>query len=150
MPAIISTGNQRAGKISRVLVNSLPLTFASWEANALGADLSTVNFESYNIPRAETFGEGIMGVLSCEAKFGGAWDAGGAGSPMSARPTVNPPGLFPRDDLPAVQFLTSRLDGTVWLFPYMRVRGVTNSAAVEELVLFNVTDAKNQGRFDYP
>ena len=143
MPQIIGTGQQRAAKTSRVQIGSQNLTFASWEANVVGADLPTVNFESYNAVDNETYAEGIMGVLSCDIKYGGNWDAG-------TKPTANPPGLYPRDDLANTSLITSRTDGTAWNFPYSRIRGVTNSGSVEGLVLFNVTDAKNQGRFTRP
>lgn len=140
---LLGTGTQRASKTSRVQVGGTFLTYASYEATAMGADLPTTNFESYNVARAETFAEGILGVLSCEFKFGGAWDAG-------ARPTQSPPGLFPRDDLATVNLITSRTDGTAWAFTFARIRSVTNSGGVDQLVLFNVTDAKSQGTFTYP
>lgn len=143
MPAIIGTGTQRAAKTSRVQIGSQNLTFASFEANVSAADLPTVNFESYNTADAETYGEGLYGVLNCDVRFGGNWDAG-------TKPTNNPPGLYPRDDLASVSLITSRTDGTSWGFAYMRIRATGNSGSVEGLVLFNVTDAKNQGRFTRP
>ena len=155
MPLIISTGAQRAAKLSRVQVAGQNLAMASWEATAQGADLPTVNFESYNLTTGETYAEGLYGVLSCDGRFGGAWDAGGGGAGGS-KFTANPPGLYVRDDLGAsggsTKLFISRagFDGTHWEFPYMRIRGVNNSAAVEGLVLFNVSDFKNQGRFGYP
>lgn len=151
MPAIISTGAQRAAKLSRVQVGSMNLAMASWEATMTGADLPTVNFESYNSGAGinETFGEGIMGVLSCDGRYGGAWDAGGGGA-GGAKFTADPPGLYPRDNLANVRFFVNRTDSTFWDFIYQRIRGVNISAAVEGLVLFNVSDFKNQGRFIYP
>ena len=149
MPAIISTGAQRAAKLSRVQVGSQNLAMASWEATAQGADLPTVNFESYNPATGETYAEGLYGVLSCDGRFGGAWDAGGGGAGGS-KFTANPPGLYVRDDLANVRLFVNRTDSTYWDFIYMRIRGVNNSAAVEGLVLFNVSDFKNQGRFVYP
>ena len=144
MAQILATGFQRAAKTSRVEVGiGTFLNFASWEAAETGVDLPTTNFGSYDVVRAETFAEGIMGVLGCELKFGGAWDA-------NFRPTANPPGLYPRDDLANVRFTTSRTDGTVWAFTYVRIRSVTNSGEVNGLVLFSVTDAKNQGAFTRP
>ena len=140
---LLGTGTQRAAKTSRVLVGSTFLTFASFEATATGAEIPTTNFSSYNAARAESFAEGIMGVLSSDFKFGGGWDAG-------FRPTQNPPGLYPRDDLATVQLMTSRLEGTIWDYPLARIRSVTNSGEVEGIVAFNVTDAKNQGPFSYP
>ena len=149
MAQVISSGAQRAAKLSRVLIGSQALAMASWEATMVGADLPTVNFESFNVPDQETYDEGIMGVVSCSGKFGGAWEAGGTGA-VSPKFTANPPGLFPRDNLSSVQLFLNRTDGTNWSFTVMRIRGVGISAAVEGLVLFNVTDFKNQGRFVYP
>lgn len=149
MAAILTTGAQRAAKLSRVQVGSQNLAMASWEATAQGADLPTVNFESYNGVTGETYAEGLYGVLSCDGRFGGAWDAGGGGAGGS-KFTANPPGLYVRDDLSNVSLFVNRNDSTFWGFTYMRIRGVNNSAAVEGLVLFNVSDFKNQGRFTYP
>lgn len=144
MNLIAGTGTQRAAKTSRVQVGAQFLTFASWEANVTKAEALTTNFESYNTANADTYEEGIAGVLSCAFRFGGAWDA-------AAKPFGAAPGLYPRDDLQTVNLLLSRLDGTTyWNFPYARVRGCTNSGSVEGLVLFNVTDAKNQGVFSLP
>lgn len=143
MNLISGTGTQRAAKTSRVTVGSQNLAYASWEAASRVADLPTTNFESYNATDAETYEEGIGGVLGCDFKFGGSWDA-------ATKPTANPPGLYPRDDLASVSLVTSRTDGTAWAFAYARIRGVSNSGSVEGLVLFNITDAKNQGRFTRP
>ena len=150
MPLIISTGSQRAAKTSRVQIGSQNLAFASWETRVSGADLPTVNFESYNAVDSETYGEGIMGVLSCDFSFGGAWDSG-------TPPLNNPPGLWPRDNLANARLYPVRAgvggeagDGQPWHFPYSRLRGATNSGSVEGLVLFNITDAKSQGRFTRP
>ena len=139
----LGTGTQRAAKGSRVQVGGTFLTFASFEATETGAEVPTTNFNSYNEGRAESFAEGIMGILSSDFKFGGLWDAG-------FRPTQNPPGLYPRDDLGSVNLMTHRTEGTVWSYPLARIRGVTNSAEVEGGVAFNVTDAKNQGPFTRP
>ena len=140
---LVGTGTQRAARNSRVTVGGQALAFASWEAAMTSNDLPTVNFESYNVADDVTYSEGVGGIVNCEAKFGGAYDAG-------SRPMATPPGLYPRDNLASVVFITSRTDGTQWAFTYMRIRTVTNSGMVEQLVLFNVTDAKNQGRFTFP
>lgn len=147
MQLISGTGTQRAAKTSRVQIASQNLAFASFEANSRVQDLPTVNFESYNAIDDETYDEGIGGVLGCDVRFGGAWDA-------ATPPTVAPPGLYPRDNLASVSFITTRAagagSGLAWSFGYMRIRGTTNSGEVNGLVLFNVTDAKNQGRFTRP
>lgn len=139
---LLGTGKQRAGKTSRVTVGALNLTFASWEASLTGDDLSTVNFESYNVAAANTYDEGILGVIGADLRFGGDWDAG-------TNPLGNPPGLYPRDDLATVAFFTSRLDVISWAFPYVRVRNATNGAAVKDKVTFAVS-GKNQGIFTSP
>lgn len=143
MPAIIGTGSQRAAKTSRIQVSAQHLTFASFDVKVSGADLSTVNFESYNAVTGETYAEGIMGVLASDFSFGGAWDAG-------TKPTGTPPGLYPRDNLENVSLTTARQDGTAWTYPYSRIRGTSQGSNVEGLVLFDVNDAKNQGRFTFP
>lgn len=148
MNLILNTGTQRAAKTSRVQVGSQNLAYASWEANLSAADLPTVNFESYNSQDNETYDEGLHGVLKCGLRFGGAWDA-------NTNPFASPPGLYVRDDLGyqtgGVTFITSRLDANLnWAFPIVRVRGATNSGTVDGLVLFNVSEAMNQGRFTVP
>lgn len=143
MPAIIGTGTQRAAKTSRIQIASQHLAFGSFDVKVQGADLSTVNFESYNAITGETYAEGILGVLSSDFSFGGAWDAG-------MKPTGTPPGLYPRDDLANVTLTTARVDGTAWTYPYSRIRGTSQGSTVENLVLFDVNDAKNQGRFTFP
>lgn len=139
---LIGTGSQRAGKTSRVGVGATFLTFASWKANATGADLSTVNFESYNAAAAESFDEGIMGPLACDVSFGGDFDAG-------TNPFDDPPGLYPRDDLAALSLYASRIDATLWAFPYVRLRSANNGAEASGKVTFDCS-GKNQGPFTYP
>ncbi len=149
---LLSTGKQRAGKTARVAVSGTALSFASWENNMTGEDLPTVNFNSYNVAAGQTFDEGILGVLSCESRFGGDFDAGY--NPLGSPPGfAAPPGLYPRDDLLAVTMLPSALaaDGGIgsWSFPFMRLRSATNSAEVRGKVTFNCS-GKNQGPFTFP
>src|SRR5262245_25363193 len=139
---LIGTGKQRSAKTSRILINTQPLAFASWEVNLTGDDLDTVNFESYNVPLAQTFDEGILGVYNAAIRFGGDWDAG-------TNPYDDPPGLFPRDNLANVSFQESRLDLVGWTFPYIRLRTATNGGQVRGKVTFNC-DGKNQGPFGFP
>ena len=139
---LLGTGKQRAAKTSQVTVQSAVLSFASWEANMTGEDLGTVNFNSYNVAAGQTFDEGILGTLSCDLRFGGDWDAG-------VNPLGSPPGLYVRDDLPSLAFLTSRLDAISWAFTYARLRSSTNGGAVGGKVTFN-SSGKNQGSFTFP
>jgi hypothetical protein len=139
---LIGTGKQRAGKTSQIVVGTTPLTFASWEVTLTTDDLDTDNFESYNATAGQSYGEGIMGFLSCDLKFGGDWDAG-------TDPLGSPPGLYPRDDLANLNFYTSRIDGIYWSFPYARLRSATNGAQVKGKVTFSCS-GKNQGPFTFP
>jgi hypothetical protein len=134
--------HQRAGKTSRVLVGTSPLTFASWKSTVTGEDYPTVNFESYNVADDQTYDEGIIGPISADIQFGGDYDAGD-------NPYDDPPGLFPRDDLADVAFYTSRLDAVNWDFPFVRLRSADNGAEIRGKVTFSVS-GKSQGRFLYP
>lgn len=139
---LIGTGKQRAAKTSRILVGVTALTYASWECNMTGDDLDTTNFESYDEDTGQSYNEGILGVLNCDVRFGGDWDAG-------TDPMGDPPGLYPRDDLQDTAFYTSRLDVIYWAFPYLRIRSSVVGAQVKDKVSFN-TSGKNQGPFTYP
>jgi len=147
MAFILSTGNQRAAKTSRVTVGGPQgtgsvLTFASYNVDVKGEDLNTTNFQSYNAGLGESFDEGIMGILGASLKFGGAWDAG-------FNPFDSPPGLYPRDNLANLYFYPSQLDGIPWWFPYARLRDASNSGEVRGLVMFSC-GGQNQGKFIYP
>lgn len=139
---LLGTGIQRAGKTSQVIVNGVTLTFASYEAGVEGQDLETTNFDSYNVADEQTYEEGILGKLKCSLRFGGDWDAG-------ENPLDDPPGLFPRDDLPDLSFVVSRIDLTSWAFPYARIRTSTNGSSVGDKVTFSCS-GMNQGPFSYP
>ncbi len=139
---IIGTGKQRAAKTSRVTVGGTALTFASWESALTGEDYVTTNFESYVAAVDSTFDEGILGPIGCDIKFGGDWDAG-------KNPLDPPPGLYPRDDLAALLFYTSRLDVVFWNFPFARLRSATNGGEIAGKVTFAAA-GKSQGRFFTP
>lgn len=139
---LLSTGKQRAGIYSRVLVAAQALCFSSWKADMQGADLDTVNFESYNAAAGYTYDEGINGVLSCGLQFGGDWDAG-------VDPLGTPPGLYPRDNLATLSFYTSRIDNILWSFPYARIHTSNCGSGVREKVTF-ACSGKSQGPFTFP
>ena len=139
---LIGTGKQRAGKTARVLVNTLALAFASWKITFRGDDLDTGNFESFNVVSLASFNEGILGFIGCDWNCGGDWDAG-------VNPLGSPPGLYPRDDLTLLQMYESRIDVTLWAFPYARVRSSENGAEAKGKVTFN-SSGMNQGPFTYP
>lgn len=137
------TGKQRSAKTSRISINGTLLTFASYDITMSGDDLVTVNFQSYSSSAGQTYDEGILGKIGCKVAFGGDWDAG-------TNPLGTPPGLFPRDDLTNSLFYPSFIDAVDWSFTYLRVRGVKNSSAIADKVLFSVDDAMSQGPFVYP
>lgn len=99
-------------------------------------DLDTVNFESSG------YGEGISSILDASLSFGGDWDAG-------ANPYDNPPGIYPRDDLPNLRFYTNVSDGQNWLFTYARLRSARNGSEVRGKVTFEAS-GMNQGSFTAP
>ena len=134
--------SQRAAKTSRILTDGNALTFASWNVDEDAQDLDTVNFESWNTARAETYDEGLYGVLGAKIRFGGDWDA-------SANPFDSPPGLYIRDDLSNTFFYESRIDSVFYEFPYIRLRGTSNGAEVRGKVLFSCS-GMNQGPYDRP
>ena len=136
MAQILSTGYQRSGKNSRVITNGTTLNFAKYDVDSSGDDQDTTNFESDGVE------EGILGVQLATISFGGDWDA-------HANPYDDPPGLYPRDDLPNTYFYPNVTDGLYWLFPYARIRSATNGSEVRGKVSFNAS-GKNQGPFTDP
>jgi hypothetical protein len=139
MAAIIGTGKQRSAKASRVLVGAQALTFASWEANMTADNLDTINFESYNTTYSQSFTEGILGPIDGAFSFGGDWDAG-------TIPMGSPPGIYPRDDLANLSFLTNRADNTSWYYPFSRLRSTKCGGEVKGLITFTAS-GMNQGLF---
>lgn len=148
MYLITGTGAQRAGKLSRVLVNIVPLSYSSWTVGLASQDLSTVNFESFNtagfnaFSGGQSFGEGLHASVEAAIKFGGDWDAG-------TNPLDNPPGLYVRDDLFGLALEVNRFDATAWNFDYSRIRSAENGTAVGGLVTFSCS-GMSQGPFTAP
>lgn len=124
MAEIIGTGYQRAAKNSRVSIGGTNLAQAKWNCDGRGDDIDTVNFES------EGYGEGILGVIELAWSFGGLWDAG-------TDYFVDPPGVYPRDDLANLKLWTNVTDGDYVYMPYARVRSSTVSAEVRQGVSFD-------------
>lgn len=142
---LLSTGKQRAAKLSQVLVGQQSLAFASWGATLRIGEQPTVNFLSYvasATPQPQTFDESIGTIFGCDLKFGGDWDAG-------TNPYGSPPGLFPRDDLASLYFMVNRTDNTPYTFPYAALRTCENSGEITGKVLFSCS-GKSQGSFTVP
>ena len=127
---------QRSGKNAAVSVQGSLLNFAKWSADVKGDRLDTVNFESGGV------GEGIVGIEEVSTSFGGDWDAGD-------NPFDDPPGLYPRDDLPDVVFTENTTDNVFWNFDYMFIETARNSAEVRGKVSFE-TSGYSQGVYDTP
>ncbi len=136
MAQILGTGYQRSGKLSRVTADGSALVHSKWNANWQGDDLDTVNFESVGVD------EGILGIEWVDLSFGGDWDA-------HDNPLDDPPGLFPRDDLPDLNFYVNTTDAVYWNFPYARLRSANNSTEVKGKVAFECS-GKNQGDWNPP
>jgi hypothetical protein len=69
-----------ASKYGRVATGSganfTILNLSAWEARAQGADLDTTHFESdVSADNVNVFGEGLVGVLTCEFMVRGSFDA---------------------------------------------------------------------------
>ncbi len=136
MAEVLGTGKQRAGKNSRVSVGADDLTMAKWSVDSKADMGDTTNFESGG------FDEGITEILSADISFGGNWDAGD-------NPFDDPPGLYPRDNLPDVSFYENTTDDVGWDFEFVRIRSARNGAEVRGLVTFEVSGS-NQGEFASP
>jgi hypothetical protein len=142
MNLLPGTGYQRAAKTSRILVGASALAYSSWNVGLTTTPLDTMNFESYNVSFGESFGEGLHDGVEANLTGGGDWDAHNA-----AYGAV--PGLYVRDDLQNLAYLTSRIDNVGWAFPYARITGSTNSADVKGKVAFSFSGI-SQGPFTPP
>jgi hypothetical protein len=142
MELLPGTGYQRAGKTSRILVQTSPLAYASWKVDVKTTPLDTMNFESYNVEADESFGEGLHDGVECDISGGGDWDAHNA-----AYDDV--PGLYVRDDLAGLYFFTSRIDNVFWDFAYARITASSNGAEVKGKVTFTFAGI-SQGPFGPP
>ena len=140
---LLGTGFQIAGKSAAVVTNSNVLAYSSWSSEIKGQDLETLNFTSYDVLADQSYGEGIIGSIEASVKFGGDWDAGDNSL------TNNPPGLYPRDDLPDTQFFTNVNAAIFWQFPWIRLRSSHNGAEVKGKVTFD-TSGMSQGLFIPP
>lgn len=130
------TGKQRAGKNARIKVQGTPLNYGDYDCDDKADDLDETNFESGGLE------QGTIGIEVVEYTAGGFFDAG-------AMPYDDPPGLFPRDNLPNMLVYPSVTDGTFWNFPLARVFTAKNSANVRAMVLFT-WGGKSQGPFSRP
>lgn len=126
----------RAGKNSRVSVNSTTLYMDSWSVTEQGDDLDATTFESGG---AE---EGIIGIFSVQWSFSGSWDAG-------RNSYDDPPGLYPRNDLSALRLYENLSDNIGWYFSTARVLSSRNGAQVRQKVTFEAS-GKNQGTYTRP
>ncbi len=133
MAEVIGTGIQRSGKNSAISAQSTLLALTKFNVVEEGQDLDTGNFESAGL------GEGILGFTFLRWTLGGAWDAG-------TNPDDDPPGLYPRDDLPNLILTLNVADTTAYEMPFARVRSSTVGTDAKGLVTF---DAAGMSQGDY-
>lgn len=127
----------RAGKNSRVQIEAENLNKAKWDVNLHGDDIDTTNFESGGVD------QGLIGIVGAEWNVGGLWDA-------SLNNLVDPPGLYPRDNLGTVNLYANLIDDIFWSFPENRVLSSKNGAEVRQAVTFESSGKTNGGPFALP
>lgn len=126
-----ATGHFRAGKNGRVQVEAANLRLANFKVTAKGADLSTNNFESAGAD------QGTIGQEGSDWTMGGNWDA-------QVCPYLDPPGLYPRDDLGSVKFYGNLADNVPHTIAANRVISSDNGAECDGMVTFSAA-GKSQG-----
>src|ERR1700722_609509 len=136
MAQIIGTATHRSGKNSAVIVTATTLAMAKWTITNKGVDLDTTNFTSAG------YQEGILGPIGLEWSLGGLWDAG-------TNPNADPPGLYPRDNLSALQLVVNVADATAYVMTFARVRSAVTGTTVTTAVAFDAS-GMNQGPFTIP
>jgi hypothetical protein len=155
----LHTGYQRPGYTSAITVGDAgttsTLAYAKFNVTQKGESLDTTNFTSYylntiipgtgvNIVSAagKSFSEGIIGVMESTYTAGGNWDA-------NLTPFLDPPGLYPRNDLLSLRLWISTIDGTSWFFPWARVFSGSVGTTTRGIVTFDWEGA-NQGPYQQP
>lgn len=136
MSNLLGTGKQLAGKNSKILVDNTVMNHSSWLANYRTGDIDLTNFDS------ATNSEGIKTLNKVELSFGGDWDA-------LSNPYDDPPGLFPRDDLPNLKFYHEATGTVLWDFEFARIRSASNGAEVRGKINFSCS-GMSQGAFLIP
>jgi hypothetical protein len=126
----------RSGKRGSVSVQGAQMALQEFDAEYHGDDLDTTNFED------QGFDNGLIGIVGCNINFKGNWDS-------AQKPTGNPPGLYPRDDLTNVVATPSTIDNTPWNLPLARVLSSKNNTPVRGTVGFE-TSLKSSGTFTPP
>lgn len=141
MAAIIGTGIQIAGKNSRISADGTILSLAKFNVVDEVDNLDTTNFTSTD-EEGNCFEEGISGVERLRWTLGGLWDAG-------TNPEDDPPGIYPRDDLPNLILYLNVAAAQSYDMPFTRVRSSTVGTDVKGSVTFDAAGL-NQGPFTVP
>lgn len=134
---ISGMGYQRSGKLTRIMINGVRLSMASWEVDPEGVDLNSNNFESHG------FDQGTIGFIKARWQFSGDWDAG-------LNSFEDPPGLYMRDDLANLLFYNNTQDKVLWSFPIARVLRARNSAVTNRGKVHFEASGVSNGPFLYP
>lgn len=129
-------GTFRSGKDARVQVDGANLNLGNWDYTHHADDLDNVNFESNGLD------QGIIGVEGADANFDGFFDHG-------VNPADDPPGVYPRDDLPNVNLYTNVDDDLYCSLPLARCLSIKINTAVRDQVKFAAT-CKSQAEFSDP
>lgn len=127
----------RAGKNSRVIVEDAILNKSKWHTDIHGDDIDDTNFESGGVD------QGLIGITGVSWDIGGLWDAG-------ANNFEDPPGLYPRDNLGAINLYENLSDNVFWDLPINRVLSSKNGAEVRQAVTFESSGKLNGGPFFLP
>ncbi|MDE2100664.1 MAG: hypothetical protein KGL39_25695 [Patescibacteria group bacterium] len=146
---LLTSGFQRASKTAVVAVSGVALAHSSWNAEVKGDDQPSRNFNSWDSSVSESFDEGILGFITGNLSFGGDFDA--SYNPIDQ---FSVPGIYPRDDLSNLHFVTNQLDlptVTPYEFPYARIRSATVGADVKAAANISfAASGMNQGPFTWP
>lgn len=147
MPGAV--GTFRSGKQGRVLFGGTACRLNSWTVEDSGESLDTTNFESWTNAYGDTstsmgrsFQQGVIGQEVATFSVDGNWDA-------SANPMDATPGIYTRDDGPAMLLYLNRTDATFYQFYATRIFGANVACDSKGLVTFSFNGA-SQGPYLRP
>ena len=129
-------GHQLAGKGSRVQANGVNLNQAKWECGCDGEKIDSSNFESSGSP------QGMVGFAGLKWSFGGLFDA-------AKNYYDSPPGIFPQDTFPNLNFYLSVIGNLFWAMPYALMLSTKNGVEAKGGVNFDASGESN-GSFSFP
>lgn len=121
-----------------MIVESTTLNKSKWDLDIRGDDLDTTHFECLGTD------QGTIGIVGIDFNIGGNWDS-------ETNNFSDPPGLYPRDNLGAVQLYENVTDAIFWnLTPCNRVLSSKNGAEVRGLVTLESSLKINGSGYSLP